>query len=210
MKGLETSQTILLGTRCYAQFIVRLNSSFRAGIRVEPQRHGEHRIFTKGTQGMNILISQTLNMKTLIAILFISILILSCSQQSKTSTQPIAGTWKLITGTLTEKGNTVVTDYTKNISFIKIINETHFAFLQHDLTKGKDSAIYVSGGGRYTLTDSTYTEHLEYCSAREWEGNDFKFTIKINGDTLIQQGIEKVESAGVNRINTEKYVRVKN
>jgi hypothetical protein len=27
---------------------------------------------------------------------------------------------------------------------------------------------------------------------------------------LIQQGIEKVESAGVNRLNIEKYVRVRN
>jgi hypothetical protein len=54
-----------------------------------------------------------------------------------------------------------------------------------------------------------YTEHLEYCSAREWEGNDFSFQIDIKNDTLIQSGVEKVESAGVNRINIEKYIRVK-
>ena len=59
---------------------------------------------------------------------------------SKPSQIPIAGTWKLITGMIIEKGDTVVTDYTKNRSFIKIINDTHFAFLQHDLNKGKDSA----------------------------------------------------------------------
>jgi hypothetical protein len=55
-----------------------------------------------------------------------------------------------------------------------------------------------------------YTEHLEYCSDKEWEGNDFKFTVTIKNDTLIQSGIEKVEEAGVNRLNMEKYVRVKN
>jgi hypothetical protein len=121
----------------------------------------------------------------------------------------ITGTWQLITGTLIEKGDTIVTHYNKNVSFIKIINETHFAFLQHDLKKGQDSAaVFVAGGGRYSLTDSTYTEHLEYCSARNWEGNDFKFTISIKGDTLIQSGTEKVESAGVDRINIEKYIRV--
>jgi hypothetical protein len=54
-----------------------------------------------------------------------------------------------------------------------------------------------------------YTEHLAYCSARNWEGNDFSFTISIKNDTLIQSGIEKVETAGVNRINIEKYVRIK-
>lgn len=129
---------------------------------------------------------------------------------SKPSQIQVAGTWKLITGMVVEKGDAVVTDYTKNISFIKIINDTHFAFFQHDLNKGKDStAVFVSGGGSYSLTDSLYTEHLEYCSARNWEGNDLTFTIAIKNDTLIQSGTEKVESAGVNRVNIEKYIRVK-
>lgn len=123
---------------------------------------------------------------------------------------PLVGTWRLIKATLIEKGDTVVTDFTKKLSFIKIINDTHFAFLQHDLKKGKDSVpVFVSGGGSYSLKDGVYTEHLEYCSDRNWEGNDFKFTIQIGNDTLIQSGIEKVEEAGVNRNNIEKYVRVK-
>jgi hypothetical protein len=138
----------------------------------------------------------------------------SCMAQQKEEKPkqlPITGTWKLITGTLIEKGDTSVTDYTKNISFIKIINDNHFAFLQHDLDKGKDSltAVYVSGGGAYSLKDSLYTEHLEYCSDRQWEGNDFNFTITIKNDTLTQKGIEKVKSAGVNRENIERYVRLK-
>lgn len=123
---------------------------------------------------------------------------------------PVVGTWKLLSGTTIEKGDTVVTDYTRNVSFIKILNNTHFAFLQHDLKKGKDSAaVFVAGGGRYTLKDSTYTEQLEYCSARDWEGHDFTFTLTLKGDTLVQRGVEKVEAAGVDRINIEKYVRLK-
>jgi hypothetical protein len=154
-------------------------------------------------------------MKIKIVFVIIAIALTSClgkkdSNISKTSNL-VSGTWKLIKGTLIEKGDTTVTDYTKNISFIKIINDTHFAFLQHDLKKGQDSdAVFVSGGGRYSLTDSSYTEHLEYCSARNWEGNDFKFTITVKGDTLIQTGVEKVESEGVNRVNTERYIRVNN
>jgi hypothetical protein len=93
---------------------------------------------------------------------------------------------------------------------MKVINDTHFAFLQHDLRKGKDSgAVFVAGGGSYSLKDSLYTEHLEYCSAREWEGNSFPLTIMLKGDTLIQSGIEKVESEGINRQNVELYVRKK-
>jgi len=123
--------------------------------------------------------------------------------------RPIVGTWQLLSGTLIEKGDTTVTDYTQKTPFIKIINDTHFAFLLHDLTKGKDSAVYSSSGGRYDLTDSLYTEHLAYCSDRQWEGNDFVFTVTIRNDTLTQTGLEKIESAGINRINTERYVRVK-
>jgi hypothetical protein len=123
---------------------------------------------------------------------------------------PLQGTWKLISGTLIEKGDTTVTDYTKKISFIKIINNTHFAFLSHDLDKGKGAdAAFSAGGGLYSLQDSFYTEYLEYCNDRQWEGNNFHFTISINNDTLIQTGIEKVAEAGVNRLNIERYVRMK-
>lgn len=134
---------------------------------------------------------------------------LSC--KTKNSSFPLIGTWQLISGTLIERNDTIVTDYTKNKKFIKIINDAHFAFISHDLNKGKDSAAFFSaGGGNYTLTDSLYTEHLEFCSDRAWENNDFHFTISISNDTLVQRGMEKVESAGIDRLNIEKYVRVKN
>ena len=145
---------------------------------------------------------------------FFTILFLACNTatQNNNTTQtslPIQGTWKLLTGTLIEKGDTTITDYTKGKSFIKIINDTHFAFLTHNLNK-KDSSEFSAGGGAYTLHDSSYTEHLEYCNARQWEGNDFSFTITIHNDTLTQTGVEKIDSIGVNRLNTEKYVRLKN
>ena len=120
---------------------------------------------------------------------------------------PIQGTWKLLTGVLIEKGDTIITDYTKDRSFIKIINETHFSFLQHTLRK--DTTDFSAGGGRYTLNGNNYTEHLEYCSAKEWEGHDFSFTITFNGDTLVQSGVEKIEAQGIDRINIEKYIRYK-
>lgn len=157
-------------------------------------------------------------MKQITGTILAALALLSCNTTVKTDTDteakvdnPLVGTWQLVSGTLVEKGDTTVTDYTKKLSFIKIINGSHFAFTQHDLTKGKDSgAVFSSGAGRYNLKDSTYTEHLEYCSAREWEGNDFTFTVTIQNDTLIQRGIEKIESEGIDRLNIEKYFRVKN
>ena len=121
---------------------------------------------------------------------------------------PIKGTWKLFEATVIEKGDTTVTDYTKGRSFIKIINDSHFAFLNHTLRK--DTTDFSAGGGSYSLKGNDYTEHLEYCNAKEWEGHDFSFTVTVTGDTLVQSGIEKIESSGINRINTEKYIRVKN
>lgn len=131
--------------------------------------------------------------------------------KSTLSARSVVGTWQLLTATVVEKGDTTVTDYTKNRSFIKVINDTHFAFLHHDLTKGKSSpAVFASGGGTYSLIDSQYVEHLTYSSDRSWEGTDFTFTVSLNNDTLIQSGVEIVEQAGINRINTETYIRVKN
>lgn len=155
-------------------------------------------------------------MRTFISFLFFYVIFSSCETRKEKETivasdLPIAGAWKLLSGTLIEKGDTTITDYTKSRSFIKIINATHFAFLHHDVNKGKDSstAVFSAGGGPYTLKDSIYKEHLEYCTAREWEGHDFEFTVIIKNDTLIQSGVEKVESAGIDRMNIEKYVRVK-
>jgi hypothetical protein len=136
----------------------------------------------------------------------------ACTSPAKQDdkTLPIEGTWKLITGTLVEKGDTVVTDYTQGKSFIKMITPSHFSFITHDLKQGKDStASFSAGAGKYTLKGDNYTEHLEYCNAREWEGHDFTFTITIQNDTLVQRGVEKIESAGIERLNIEKYVRLK-
>jgi len=142
----------------------------------------------------------------------VAILLVSCKTESTESNTslPIEGTWQLISGTIIEKGDTTITDYTRQQSMIKVINKTHFAFLSHDLHHGKDSAaMFGAGGGSYTLAGDQYTEHLAYCHAREWEGHTFQFTVEIQHDTLIQRGVEKIEEAGVDRLNIERYVRVR-
>lgn len=141
-----------------------------------------------------------------IAVLSASAMLLAFSNPGNL---PLKGTWRLVSGTTITKKDTVVTDYTKGQKMLKIINDTHFAFLRHDLSKGKDTAIYDGGGGTYTLKGNQYTENLEYCSYRPWEGRTFHFTVNIKGDTLVQSGVEKLEDLGVDRFIIEKYVRVK-
>ena len=154
-------------------------------------------------------------MKPGFVFIILTAILISCNadnkkQDTKQISTSIEGTWKLISGTTIVKNDTTFTDYTKNQKMIKVINATHFAFLRHDLSNGKDSsAVYESGGGKYILKNDQYTEHLEYCNQREWEDHDFHFTVAVKNDTLIQQGIEKVEKAGVDRVIIEKYVKVK-
>jgi UDP-N-acetylmuramate-alanine ligase len=147
-------------------------------------------------------------MKKAISILVLIITITSCNSEKKENS--IEGTWRLISAETTEKDSTFST-FNPKTKMIKIINDSHFAFFNHDLNNGKDStnAVFFGGGGKYTLKDSTYTENLEFFNNRQWENNKFEFTVKIKNDTLIQKGIEKIEKLGVDRVIVEKYVREK-
>jgi hypothetical protein len=143
---------------------------------------------------------------------FITIISYSCSSNQNTtkhSDLPIIGTWELISATTTQKDSTFST-FDPKVKMIKIINPDHFAFFQHDLTMGKEAnPKFSAGAGKYTLINDTYTEYLEYFISREWENNKFEFKISITNDTLTQQGVERVEKLGVDRIITEKYKRLK-
>ena len=132
----------------------------------------------------------------------------ACSQQSKTNS--LIGTWELISATTIEKDSTFST-FDPSHKMIKIINETHFAFLNHAITASNDSSTnsFTAGGGTYTLKDSVYTESLDYFIDKKWENNKFPFVVTIVNDTLIQKGVEKVEKLGIDHIIIEKYKRVK-
>ncbi len=123
----------------------------------------------------------------------------------------IIGTWQLLAVLTIEGQDSVLTEYTKGVKGIKMLNDTHFAFFQHDLDQGKKSdSLYVSGGGTYTFKEGIYTENLEYCNFRFYENNTFEFEVVVTGDTLIQRGEEEVAEAGVSKYIVETYVRVEN
>lgn len=145
-------------------------------------------------------------------VLFLLLTVLSFACQhnrSHTEAAQLVGTWKLLSATVIEGHDTVHTDYTQGLSFIKIINATHFAFLQHNLNTKDTNSGFTAGGGRWQFSNDTYTERLEYCSDRAWEGHDFSFAVRIKGDTLVQTGTEKIEAKNINRLNTETYIRLK-
>ena len=128
----------------------------------------------------------------------------------------IEGTWQLVSAT-SERNDTVVRTDPPGTKMIKIINADHFAFLNHNVKSSGDTTktaeLFVAGGGSYKLEGNNYIEHLEYCTARAYEGNTFEFTVEIKGDTLVQSGVEKLKDLGLGEENVqlrETYVRVKN
>lgn len=149
----------------------------------------------------------------ILSLLLVIIILASCktdSDKKEGSAVQIKGTWTLLSATTVSKGQKTFTDFTKDQRMIKIINDDHFAFLRHDLKLNKEGKNnFDGGGGRYTLKGDQYTESLDYYNDKNWEGKTFNFTVKIQNDTLIQTGVEKVEAAGVDRTITEKYLRVK-
>ncbi len=154
-------------------------------------------------------------MKGKYMIMIAVVLMIACNVQVKKEIRKdgefsLEGTWSLVSGQTIAKGDTAFTDYTKGKKMIKIINATHFAFLRHDLDHGKDSttADYAAGGGTYTLSGDDYTENLEYFSDRNWEGHAFQFKVRISNDTLVQTGIEKLDSLGIDQQIVERYVKV--
>ncbi|WP_144008997.1 hypothetical protein [Pedobacter africanus] len=61
---------------------------------------------------------------------------------------------------------------------IKIINDTHFAFLNHELETVRDSSNH-------------FDEFLDFYKDKNWEGKTLNFKVSIQNDTLIQTGVEK-------------------
>ena len=149
-------------------------------------------------------------MKTLTLTFLAAIFLLSSCSQKQQPANPMIGTWQLLTHTEITKGVSAVTDYTRDLKMIKIINSSHFAFLIHSINTKKDSSNnFDAGGGAYALVGDKYTEHLNYYKDKNWEGKSFDFTITFSGDTLIQKGLEKVEKENIDRTIIEKYIRVK-
>jgi hypothetical protein len=149
----------------------------------------------------------------LTSLLLLSTLAITACTQKETKVeqkpeQPLIGTWHLVSSKSITKGDTVVTTPPKDQEMVKIFNGTDFAFFTHDKQKGKVAQpVYSSGSGTYTLTGNNYAERLAYCDSRDWENRDFKFTVQFKHDTLIQSGIEKIDSLNINREIIETYVK---
>ena len=150
-------------------------------------------------------------MKHLVYKLFIFLLILGCSKNSPSEAIPkhslensIEGSWKLIYADIKENDSLQIKDLSKT-DFIKIINASHFAFFNQERGSSEN---FMAGGGSYTFNGADYAETLDFINSPDYRGHVFPFKVEIKGDTLIQQGHEKIEAAGLDRYILEKYIRI--
>jgi hypothetical protein len=146
----------------------------------------------------------------LILLLAVGILTTQCGEEIKpevpAKTNSIEGTWKLTYAEIRENDSVQVKDMSST-DFIKIINQSHFAFFNQE--RGTDEN-FTAGAGTYEFDGSNYVENLDFINYLDYRGHSFSFEVEIREDSLIQQGQEKIEESGINRYILEKYVRVKN
>jgi hypothetical protein len=118
----------------------------------------------------------------LVAILFSPSLI---SQNPIESNGKHLGTWKLVS---TKYGAaTSFTDYPKKSFRLKIINATHFTWVEVDASTKR---VLASAGGRYKRSGDSYTETIEFAGEgmETYLGKSQKFTVRVEGDKLFQSG----------------------
>ena len=150
-------------------------------------------------------------MKQFVFVIINVILFISCNRESgqTKSDMPLTnsaleGTWKLIYADIREQDSVQIKDL-DNTDFIKIINSSHFAFFNQERGTAEN---FIAGAGTYEFNGTDYTESLDFINSPDLRGHTFPFKVEIKNDTLIQQGHEVVESAGIDRYILEKYVRI--
>ena|SRR5688572_7285054 len=95
------------------------------------------------------------------------------------------GTWKLVS---TKYGDAKdFTPYREESSRLKIINATHFIWVEVD---SKTKNVLASAGGAYKLDGLSYTETIDFAGEgmAAYLGKSQKFTIRVDGDKLFQSG----------------------
>jgi hypothetical protein len=128
--------------------------------------------------------------KTLLIVGAIVTLILTAAlfgaEQSTRNAGSHLGTWQLVSTKYQDAKE--FSDVPQNEVHIKMIDPTHFVWVIYD---SKSKLVSASMGGSYRLDGASYTESVEFYLPKGMKiylGSDQVFTVKIEGDRLIQSG----------------------
>jgi hypothetical protein len=122
-------------------------------------------------------------LSVIISLAFAAVLV--AQQQPAKADGSHLGAWQLVS---TKYGDAKeFSDYPKEHRRVKLITATHFTWVDYDTGTGKASSM---AGGHYTLQDGAYTETIEFVGEgmETYLGKKQTFTIKIDGDKLVQSG----------------------
>lgn len=121
-----------------------------------------------------------------IAILTVTVAALAWArlQESTPRGRQILGVWQLVSADYNGQPSAAGTTQ------VKMISDKRFMWIQYDSAKNKT---LESGFGTYVFMGDSYTEHIELLDVSNAQGNsyvrkDLTFTVKIEGDTLMQTG----------------------
>ena len=148
---------------------------------------------------LNVIIFKNNLLKRFIFIVLVWALV-SCKKQPNS----IVGTWKMVYADMIENDSLKIKNL-EDTQFIKIINDTHFAFFNQ---QNSGHINFYGGGGIYELNGNNYEETLNFTSVEAIKNHTFPFKVYIKGDSLIQTGLEEIKAAGIHRTITEKYIRI--
>jgi hypothetical protein len=107
--------------------------------------------------------------------------------QSPPPSVNIQGTWELL-AQKAAGGPVLDVSKSKKGREIKLIVEGHFVWVVYGFKSRTPDSV---GGGTYTLAGVSYVERLDFASPKlvSYVGHDQEFTVKLDGDRLIQTGV---------------------
>ena len=104
---------------------------------------------------------------------------------------PLVGTWEMVSndGRWLDLSDDPAAAAHRNV---KVLNETHFAF-GHLLPDGTVNA----GGGRYSLSDSNYTEVIDYHFVPRLVGMTIEFDYRLEDDLWYHSADSEVDGVRI-------------
>ena len=95
----------------------------------------------------------------------------------------LVGTWELVSTVATRNDSTIMQGGPPDIMAVKILNATDYAVITR-----RGGQFMRAGGGRYTLSGSTYTEMVDIASGQYAPNTSATFTITLEGDRWTTEG----------------------
>lgn len=114
-----------------------------------------------------------------------------CSKRTTSSlsdTNPLIGTWVLVSSNNTSADGEYEILDRSNTRQMKILNPTHFMFIQEHIGSG-EKEFTSAAGGTYEIDGNTYVENLDYASWEDYKDSNAVFTWRLEDGKWYHKGV---------------------